>query len=392
MGKSNAEVRENIATHLCLLSFFRYAFWQMESLTYKELENALSYFVYEKEPKNLRSYSAFQRLYEDVTSPDTVIEIDPEQYTSHEHIRASAEYLKTHNDCTRKEFVGHAFPNYVPEGAARKRDPASIIVQLTYMLDCDSKDRHSRNRVIGNWQPTRWEHDQTFRDFVQETLPASATPMKPSQQDFGKLAAWRLKHQYGMQLIATNNIAEHLLYDPANGGTLRIFHQVSWLTAQAKHTQSTSNTSRKYADERSELLPQHVIEETLDTFYKILFPLSNEDRRRSIDLLNDLIKGGLFDRNAISPSTLPPEGLQYYYWGGRISDLLQVVNNPPPPANKVAKWLEGIKGERTILFIAIIGIFLSAFFGMLSVIIGALQLWIAWTTMNNSVVSDSAHP
>ena len=214
----------------------------MEKLDLQELEKVASYFVHETDSQNLKTHSAFIRLYEDVTAPDFIVQVEPTHLISHEQIRKASDILKRNPIWTRQEFVRHAFPSFISP-IAKKEDPATIIVQLVYMLDCNSKDRHSINRGIGNWHPTRWEDHQSFQEFVKETLPVSKKQVIPPQEDLRMLVAWKLKRRYGLQLISTNNLAEHLLYDPANGGSLRIFHHVSWLAAQLKQREHTVNTT-----------------------------------------------------------------------------------------------------------------------------------------------------
>jgi hypothetical protein len=123
--------------------------------------------------------------------------------------------------------------------------------------------------------------------------------------------------------------------------------------------------------------------ETLDSFHYILFPISLDKSGKSQRLLQKLISKYNFDPNSkwdeghIRPL---PEQFTYQYWGGRLTRLHDIVKNPPP-ANKVVSWFERHTSERNALTVAIIGLFLSALFGLLSFIVGLAQLWvsvIAW--------------
>lgn len=74
--------------------------------------------------------------------------------------------------------------------------------------------------------------------------------------------------------------------------------------------------------------------------------------------------------------TTPPD-ITFDYWGDRLSALYDVVKQPPP-ANALVAWLERHTSERNALTIAIVGLFLSVLFGLLSFIVGLLQLVLAW--------------
>ena len=75
-----------------------------------------------------------------------------------------------------------------------------------------------------------------------------------------------------------------------------------------------------------------------------------------------------------------PKDFVYVYWGARLARLDDIVKNPPPK-NRFVSWIERHTSERNALTVALIGLFLSALFGLLGVIVGLAQLWItilAW--------------
>lgn len=72
-----------------------------------------------------------------------------------------------------------------------------------------------------------------------------------------------------------------------------------------------------------------------------------------------------------------PSDMTFDYWGGRLSALHDIVRQPPP-ANAIVAWVERHTSERNALTVAIVGLFLSVLFGLLSFIVGLLQLILAW--------------
>lgn len=72
-----------------------------------------------------------------------------------------------------------------------------------------------------------------------------------------------------------------------------------------------------------------------------------------------------------------PGDMTFNYWGERLSALHDIVRQPPP-ANAIIAWVERHTSERNALTVAIVGLFLSVLFGLLSFIVGLLQLILAW--------------
>ena len=77
-----------------------------------------------------------------------------------------------------------------------------------------------------------------------------------------------------------------------------------------------------------------------------------------------------------------PGEIKYLYWGHRLAKLRDLVKNPPPQ-NRLIAWIERHTSERNALTVAIVGLFLSAFFGFLGVLVGLAQLWISILAWKN---------
>ena len=77
----------------------------------------------------------------------------------------------------------------------------------------------------------------------------------------------------------------------------------------------------------------------------------------------------------------------YVYWGDRLKELGELIRKPPPTTNWMT-WLEERTSERNALMIAIVGLFLSALFGLVGCIIGAAQLWIAVVAWKDPISSS----
>jgi hypothetical protein len=125
-------------------------------------------------------------------------------------------------------------------------------------------------------------------------------------------------------------------------------------------------------------LPPQLLVETLYTIYSILFPVANDPKGKSNKLLSRLIRKGSFDRDARLVEYIRNENdpIVYVYWNTRLEELYNFVQDLPP-RNRLTWWIERHTSERNALTVAIIGLFLSALFGLLACLIGIAQLAVA---------------
>jgi hypothetical protein len=129
-------------------------------------------------------------------------------------------------------------------------------------------------------------------------------------------------------------------------------------------------------------LPPRLLFETLVSFHGILFPIASVGNERSRSLLKKLIRTQGFDQDGLWVEFVRPiaSDVDFVYWGDRLATLYDIVKRPPP-TNALISWFERHTSERNALTVAITGLFLAAFAGLLAFIIGLIQLvvsWMAW--------------
>lgn len=126
-------------------------------------------------------------------------------------------------------------------------------------------------------------------------------------------------------------------------------------------------------------LPPILLLETLLTYHDILFPVASIRDKKSRKALETMIQRHGFDEEGrwIEFVRATPADMSFDYWGERLSILHNFVHKPPP-ANAMVAWFERHTSERNALTVAILGLFLSVVFGLLSFIVGLLQLILAW--------------
>ena len=131
-------------------------------------------------------------------------------------------------------------------------------------------------------------------------------------------------------------------------------------------------------------LPPQLLLETLDSLQFILFPSVDDKSSR---FLRDLMRGtkSEFDRDCLVYDGYireMPDKFEYRYWGSRLAKLHYLVINPKP-RHRFGRWAQRHTLERNALYLAILGLFLSAFFGFLSVVVGIVQTWVVYQAWKN---------
>jgi hypothetical protein len=81
-----------------------------------------------------------------------------------------------------------------------------------------------------------------------------------------------------------------------------------------------------------------------------------------------------------------PENFDYYYWGNRLAKLHYVATHPRP-SHRISQWIQRHASERNALFVAILSLALSAFFGFLSVVLGFFQVWLAYQSWKVQLIT-----
>jgi hypothetical protein len=187
----------------------------------------------------LSSFSTYFKVYDSLTTPQyTTVQIQPAALNSHEDIRRLALELRANPQTTREEFKDRVFPqNFADTEAAVDRERAiNVAVQLMLMIDCSDKDRHCENYEVGGFRPVRWEGTERFTDFVKKTFPNGVHDqenVRTAMKEKNALKCWKLKKRAHIKFLPTDNLAEHMLYDPQDG-VVRIFRQTAFLKAHLR--------------------------------------------------------------------------------------------------------------------------------------------------------------
>lgn len=111
----------------------------------------------------------------------------------------------------------------------------AITVHAMFMVDCSAQERHASDFALGAYRPSSWLPDQKFSAFMERCLPESlesdTVRHDTALRNKNAIRAWKLKKKLGTTFRQTNDIAQHLVYDPRNN-VLYIFHHAAFLKAQ----------------------------------------------------------------------------------------------------------------------------------------------------------------
>ncbi|KAF5672573.1 hypothetical protein FHETE_3707 [Fusarium heterosporum] len=336
------------------------------------------------------SFVSYFQNYDDLATKDNIFSTQGSSPPrDHNDVLSAAELLKMHPRITREAASSRlqaAWNTYT-----NIESTLALAVQALIMTDSSAQDWHPAGFSLGDYRPISWLSQEPFVSFVERSY--SRTANSRFKEDFtakSQLKAWKLQKRLGITFRLTDNLSEHLILDVKNN-TLYLFHQVAYLKAHLARYQHVPSPLDVPADDslKCGTLPPQLLVETLYTLQGILFPSLD---KKSGDVLNALIRRDGFDPECAQYEgykifSEPPEHFQYVYWGKRIAQLHELVKSRPP-RNKAEKWFQQKTSERNALLIALLALFISIFVGILSIILGAVQVWIAWMAWKHPVRED----
>jgi hypothetical protein len=185
-------------------------------------------------------FAAFRRFYDEVR-PEVrlptydggfVIPINGIGLSTHESVVQAVNKLRYGCEKTAEAFWTEAFPPCVnQEGAARQT------VKLAYLIDPASQDGHANGFRFENEPifPVKWQPEQKFKDFFNAAFPTNTQEVWAASRKHTSLKAWKLRQRLKLEIVRTDDLAEHLVYNPQTK-SLAVFHQVEWLKAQMRYT------------------------------------------------------------------------------------------------------------------------------------------------------------
>lgn len=198
-----------------------------------EEQRAISHHFFDKEGE----YRAFLKLYDSLSSNDFIIRLDQIGQTkplSHFHVLDIALHLTRNIQSTLAQALtdlkSETDLKFVADHEIKHA--VNLAVHCLLMVDSEARNRHATGYILGGTQPTLWLENTTFLNFVENTFPKEgkgAVAFHLSLEKQAVLKARKLKKRLGLRLVASDNLADHLLRD---GNDPYVFHHVSFLKGQ----------------------------------------------------------------------------------------------------------------------------------------------------------------
>lgn len=189
------------------------------------------------------SSEAYFKHYQSVICPDeaddAVIQIEESTLRTHVDVLTYAKILCENGTLSRDETTKRWFDKQVAT-ATEIDHIMRAVVNVTFMINCDERDYYPKGIDCGT-RRAKWERNQSFLNFLE----TSFLPLQQSANvglalgDQTSLKAWKLARRYGIQIRGTDNLLEHLLYDPRQR-TLMIFHHAAYLRSHLRHSKDDS--------------------------------------------------------------------------------------------------------------------------------------------------------
>ncbi|KAK4449844.1 hypothetical protein QBC34DRAFT_494267 [Podospora aff. communis PSN243] len=336
-------------------------------------------------------FPAYFRLYDELFNFGTgghIIEfgISPprvpgRQPTDHDMILTAAQLLKTNTNLT-PEAAGRALLKQLPPGRSQGEIDfvLNLAVQAMYMVDANIRGSDGSFYATGK----SWNQGEAFVDFVARCFPQVSAERQEHIamviEERKALKAWKLRDRLNISFKGTDNLANHLLFDPRNR-VVYVFHHAAYLKAHLdlwSERPAAKDAGISSALEHGTLSPR-LLAETLHSLQSILFCYDDD---RSMTMLQQLVKRHSFDHSScihegykMFQSTA--DSFPYTYWGERLAVLHGLMNNRPPRTN-LGRWVRWRASESNSFLIAMLALAISIVVGILSLGLSGLQVWIAW--------------
>lgn len=180
-------------------------------------------------------FDAFMRFYTSIwRCPDSTFSISVREpvLKNHVDVMKAVDLLKQNATLPKSSFQNQAFGE---TDALEKEHVVRRIVKVAFMIDCASKDDFSDNYQLYQSFPVRWASTQSFVEFLERTFAITEPRSFHGRFSHRSLRAWKLKKRYGTRFMPTDDLVQHLLYDPRSA-TLKIFHHTAFIKANLLHT------------------------------------------------------------------------------------------------------------------------------------------------------------
>ncbi|KAI0474208.1 hypothetical protein F4859DRAFT_482261 [Xylaria cf. heliscus] len=336
----------------------------------------------------------FFNFYREITAyyvPDLTND-SPQAMKAHDDLIRIIQYIKRHSNVPRlqltTEYFGTSGKIGIPDTPSNDHNRAfSLAARVMTMLQCSVEDQ-SDGLLEAGTQPAVWHGNKSFNQFVESVIvrqnplrfgPYNVAIPRPPQPTFTleSISAKRLRKVAKLKIVPTNDLRDHLALD-RNNGTVAVYHYASVLKEHLRAGrrrelgEATGLTNQRYYG-----LPKQLVLETLHTLRYVLFPIDSESQ----SIIRSLVAKEKFDPDNCHVNTSwelrEEELVAYEYWGPRLMELHDEIENPTP-RGLIETWMERKSGARYVMMATLAGVLIAILLGVLSLVVSIVQAWISW--------------
>ncbi|KAF9881804.1 hypothetical protein CkaCkLH20_00950 [Colletotrichum karsti] len=303
---------------------------------------------------------------------------------SHEDLFNIARLIRDKSDVKRADLVKDYFDSRRDDGETLPEDEDrafNLAVRVMLMVGCSFEGQIGGLLELGT-EPSIWRNEQSLQDFVSATFPTRHNPVLDDDDVLpdmkSALRATRLKKVAGLTFEGTDDLRNHLRLNHKTG-VVEVFHHTTVLKEYLRASKD------QIGQGASSLLPRQLALETIDSLQKVLFPLDKDSQA----LLLSLVSKQSLDpdcRSLSYPSYRHEHErkVTYQYWGSRLVDLYEELENPKP-RDTLGLWLKANSKERHVMLATLVGVMIAIILGILSLVVGIFQAWVAYEAWKHPV-------
>ncbi|WQF80252.1 hypothetical protein CDEST_05266 [Colletotrichum destructivum] len=334
---------------------------------------------------DLTKFGPYFQYYREMTASYISDAFPPEEIKalrSHDDLLAIINLIRSNPDTQRSELTTKYFSSrqiFEETPPEDKQRAFNLAMRVLMMISCSSEGLTDDLLPLGT-ESSIWRRDQSAREFVSGVF---STRNHPSLNEVDEslpniqlsLRAVGLKKVAHLSFHSTDDLRNHLRLDPRTG-VVEIFHHTTFLKESLKASKNSAEQC---------ILPRQLALETLDSLQKVLFPPDKDSRA----LLRSLVSKASFDPDCLCLSSVSyrsndERDLSYHYWGSRLMDLYDELENPRP-RGLIDIWLEQRSKARHVMLATLVGVVIAVVLGMLGLVVGIFQAWVAYQAWKHPV-------
>ncbi|KAK6856328.1 hypothetical protein PG995_006515 [Apiospora arundinis] len=317
----------------------------------------------------------------------------PQALRNHADLRRIIGLLRNNPDeplshLTNRCFNADGTTYSSPPITADQRRAFSLALQIMSMVTVPEKDSYVAN-LDAALLTVVWSNNVSPAQYLEAILQGQShtggvvsygavhRPAKIIEVNriLESLKARRLRKVGKLEFEATDSLNDHLRLDKKSG-VVKLFRHTAFLKEQLFASRSTqNNTTPSLFGTR---ISRQYAREVLHSIQDVLFPP---------DAKSQLFLRSLINKQEMDPDCTLYNGSEYelegedevtYQWlGPRLRDLHEELENPSP-RGMLDRWLEHRSRARHVMLATVIGVFAAVILGVLSLIVGIIQTYIAW--------------